>query len=193
MEKDKERLGVKEDLNLYNVFSTTESHSFSKKDHDTMTGFSEGLRNMSFVKDLSNIKSDLTFVVLEYGIEGTYKLTDISKQNRLKFNAPNEKIRNAISGYEELVIKILASKEVRDLMNTFLKALSDKDHWLTKAISKFLELAMKNLIWHYQDDKGNKYLCSVKISDAGNVFIFKDSYKISDRRRQISALKKLLA
>lgn len=193
MEKDKEKLGVKEELNIYNIFSTSESYSFTKKDHDDMTEFSNALSNMSFVKNLANMQSDLTFIVFEYGNEGSYKLTDISRKNRLKFNAPNEKIEKAISGYEELVIKILASKEVREILSNLLNVLSAKEHWFPKALSKFLELTMRNLIWHYSDDQGNRYLCSVKISDAGNVFVFKDRRNIDTRVRQLSELKDLFA
>jgi len=181
MEKEKEKLGVKEGFNVFNITYTKSSYSFSEEDYEVMSNFSDAIKGLHTVKSLTNIKYRLTYLIMEHQKDNSFKLVDITDKNRLYFNAPTERIKNIIFGYEEVILMLLASKEGQNLLRSILNILAQKQNLFSQFLSKVIKLFIENGVWHYQTEDGKKYICSLKISKQGNIYIFKDSMEMKER------------
>jgi hypothetical protein len=181
MEKMKRELGVQEAPLDFNIFHTKASFSFTEKDYRVMSKFSGALRTLNAQKSLFNLTTNLSYIVFELTPTGSFRLKDVTDHDRLYFNAPNERLKDLICGHEELVLSVLASTEGRDVVKSILEFLSDQTGWFPRFIGTLLEFLLGNAIWHYRGPTGERYLCQIRISDKGNVYIFKDFMSIEER------------
>lgn len=181
MEQRKRELGVKEGPLDFNIFHTKASFSFTEADHRAMSKFSSALRALNKERSLFDLSTDLSYLVFELNQSGSFKLKEVTEHDRLYFNAPNEKLKDLICGHEELVLSVLASREGKEVLDSVLGFLSDQTGWFPRLLGSLLEFLLGNAIWHYRDAEGNRYLCQVRISEKGNVYVFKDFLSIQAR------------
>jgi tRNA A37 methylthiotransferase MiaB len=181
MDKMKRELGVQEAPLDFNIFHTKASFSFTEKDYRVMSKFSGALRTLNAQKSLFNLTTNLSYIVFELTPSGSFRLKDITDHDRLYFNAPNERLKELICGHEELVLSILASSEGREVVNSIFGFLSDQTGWFPRFLGSLLEFLLGNAIWHYRDPEGHQYICQVRISDKGNIHIFKDFLNVHER------------
>lgn len=181
MEKRKRELGVKEGPLDFNIFHTKASYSFTEADYWAMTKFSGALRALNVERSVFDQSTNLSYLVFELDQTGAFRFKEVTEHDRLYFNAPNEKLKELICGHEELVLSVLSSREGRAVLDSVVGFLSDQTGWFPSFLSSLLEFLLGNAIWHYRDAEGNRYLCQVRISEKGNVHVFKDFLSIQAR------------
>jgi len=196
MEQEKGELGVGETTLEFNVDQVTSSYSFDEKDYSKMQELAQRLYlgdPVSDRKHLSSKSKEGQYIVFEEANPFEWKIKNVSHDNPLVFYESKKSLEMRSTKKTDddprvgdnygFTLKDLGKKVLGYALHEgekYFRDLAKQDPFL-RDLFKIIDLLVNAYFWTVREENEQEYYSNLKISDGGNVFIFKGQQAVQRR------------